>query len=236
MLQPLSVPLQAGIRFLPPPLPAALSAHFADRFPSTPLACGAGRTTGLPRSADVPEWIGRISTPVAQHLRRRSSRPPDLATYLLVQAVQQLALVLCDDAYDALPGLAIPLDPGSQPPLLLAVAVTAHALAALPREEATLSRRLLAGRIPLAEKRVLSTLSKCLSTATSATSCRTRTPKLSSGGLLGMIPGKPTKWPPSAAADCSSVVFDRCVSRMLTPLCSCFALNREAVSYAGRGG
>jgi len=133
MLQPLSVPLQNGIRFLPPPLPAALSAHFADRFPSTPLDYGAGRTTGLPRSADVPEWIGRISTPVARHLRRRSSGPPDLATYLLVQAVQQLALVLCDDAYDALPGLAIPLDPGSRPPLLLAVAVAAHALAALPR-------------------------------------------------------------------------------------------------------
>jgi len=98
-----------------------------------PIGYGTGRTTGLPRSADVPEWIGRISTPVARHLRRRSSGPPDLATYLLVQAVQQLALVLCDDAYDALPGLAIPLDPGSRPPLLLAVAVAAHALAALPR-------------------------------------------------------------------------------------------------------
>jgi hypothetical protein len=74
--------------------------------------------------------------------------PADLATYLLVQAIQQLALVLCDDAYDALPGLAIPLHPGSQLPLLLAVAVTACDLAALPRphvpwEEATLSRRLL---------------------------------------------------------------------------------------------
>jgi hypothetical protein len=78
-----------------------------------PIGHGAGETTGLPRSADVPEWLGRISTPVARHLRRRSSGPPDLATYLLVQAVQQLALVLGDDACDALPGLAIPLDPGS---------------------------------------------------------------------------------------------------------------------------
>ena len=60
-----------------------------------------------------PSGIGRISTPVARHLRRESSVLPDLATYLLVQAIQQLALVLCDDAYDALPGLAIPLDPGS---------------------------------------------------------------------------------------------------------------------------
>jgi len=117
-----------------------------------PTGCGAGETTGLPRSADVTEWIGRISTPVARHLRRRSSVPPDLATHLLVQACQQLTLVLCDDAYDALPGLAIPLDPGSRPPLLLAVAVAAHALAALPEahefisEEATLSRRSLSSR------------------------------------------------------------------------------------------
>ncbi len=80
-----------------------------------------------------PSGIGRISTPVARHLRRRSSVPADLATYLLVQAIQQLALVLGDDAYDALPGLAIPLHPGSQLPWLLAVAVTAHALAALHR-------------------------------------------------------------------------------------------------------
>jgi hypothetical protein len=152
MLQPLSAPLQHGIRFLPPPLPAAPSARLAVRFPSTPLVYGAGETTGLPRSADVPEWIGRICTPVARHLRRRSSGPPDLATYLLVQAVQQLALVLCDDAYDALPGLAIPLNPSPQPPLLLAVAVTARALAALPKEKDTLSWRLLAGRILLAEQ------------------------------------------------------------------------------------
>jgi hypothetical protein len=84
--------------------------------------------------------------------------PADLATYLLVQAIQQLALVLGDGACDTLPGLTIPLHPGSQPPMLLVVAVAACALAALPKEEATLSRRLLAGMIPLAEKRVLSTL------------------------------------------------------------------------------
>src|SRR4051794_1244855 len=41
--------------------------------------------------------LGRASPPVARHLRRRSSEPPDLATYLLVQAVQHLALGLCDD-------------------------------------------------------------------------------------------------------------------------------------------
>src|SRR5712671_4779685 len=36
-----------------------------------------------------------------------------------------------------------------------------------------------------------------------STPCR-RTPKLSSGGLLGMILGKPIKGPPSAAANCSA--------------------------------
>jgi len=41
--QPLSAPLQHGIRFLPPPLPAAPSAHLAGCFPSTPLDVGQGR-------------------------------------------------------------------------------------------------------------------------------------------------------------------------------------------------
>src|SRR5262249_48738036 len=114
--QPLSAPLQGGNRFLPPPLPAAPSARLAARFPSTPLVYGAGRTTGLPRWADVLDWLGRISTPVARRLRRGSPGAPDLATYLLAQAVGQLALVLCNDACDALPGLAMPLDPCSRPP------------------------------------------------------------------------------------------------------------------------
>src|SRR5262245_16741897 len=156
MLQPLSVPLQGGIRFLPRPLPAAPSARLAVRFPSTPLGYGAGRTTGLPRSADVPEWLGRISTPVARHLRRGSSGPPDLATYLLVQAVQQLALVLCNDACDALPGLAMPLDPGSRPPCCW------QSQLRLAPGRPSIRRRLRCpgayypGRIPLAEQRVLS--------------------------------------------------------------------------------
>jgi hypothetical protein len=49
--QPLSGPLQAGFRLLPPPLPAASS---------TPLAKAAfpdGETTGLPRSAAVTVWV-----------------------------------------------------------------------------------------------------------------------------------------------------------------------------------
>jgi len=145
--QPLAAPLQHGIRLLPPPLPAAPSAPLAVCFPSTPLVYGAGETTGLPRSADVPEWKGRISTPVARHLRRRSSVPPDLATYLLVQALQQLALVLGDDACDTLPGLAYALHPSSRPPTAgdrsYGSRLGCPPEARVPWEEATLSRRLL---------------------------------------------------------------------------------------------
>jgi hypothetical protein len=155
--QPLSAPLQHGICFLPPPLPAAPSARLAVRFPSTPLAYGAGRTTGLPRSADVPQWKGRICTPVARHLRRRSSGPADLATYLLVQANSSLRLFLCDGACDALPGLAIPLHPGSRPPCCWQSQL--RLAPGLP----SLRRRLRCpgafypGRILLAEQQVLST-------------------------------------------------------------------------------
>jgi hypothetical protein len=92
---------------------------------------------------------GRVTTPVARHLRRRSSEPADLATYLLVQASQpvrrsdsSLRLFYCDDALDASPGLTIPTRSWFPTTLLLAVAVTAHALAALRREEATFCREL----------------------------------------------------------------------------------------------
>ena len=60
--------------------------------------------------------LGRVSPPVARRLRWRSSEPPDLATYLLVQACQHLALVPYDDGYDASPELTLPHNPGSRPP------------------------------------------------------------------------------------------------------------------------
>jgi hypothetical protein len=41
--------------------------------------------------------LGRVSSPVVQHLRQRSSEPPDLTTCLLAQAYQHLWLVLSDD-------------------------------------------------------------------------------------------------------------------------------------------
>jgi len=89
--QPLSGPLQAGLRLLPPPLPAAASAPLA-RQPSR-----TGRRRAYHVAPLSPCGLGRASPPVVPQLRRRSSEPPDLTTYLLVQANQHLALVLCDD-------------------------------------------------------------------------------------------------------------------------------------------
>jgi hypothetical protein len=63
-----------------------------------------------------PRGLGPASTPVARQLRRGSSEPPDLATYLLVQAWQHLWLVLCDDACSGSPELTLPRPPGPQPP------------------------------------------------------------------------------------------------------------------------
>src|ERR1700688_4304433 len=92
---------------------------------------------------------GRISTPVVRHLRRRSSEPPVLPTCRLAQAVQQLALVLCDDADDASPELTLSTRSWFPTALLLAVAVTARAWAALRVEEATLCRELQTTRLPV---------------------------------------------------------------------------------------
>jgi hypothetical protein len=63
-----------------------------------------------------PRGLGPASTPVARHLRRGSSEPPDLATCLLAQACQHLWLVLGDDADGGSPGLTIPRTPGPRPP------------------------------------------------------------------------------------------------------------------------
>jgi hypothetical protein len=52
--QPLSGPLQAGVRLLPPPLPAASSASLTGRFPVLGSVRG---TTGLPRFVAVPVWV-----------------------------------------------------------------------------------------------------------------------------------------------------------------------------------
>jgi hypothetical protein len=50
------------------------------------------------RRCNRREGVGGVSPPVARRLRGRSSEPPSLATYLLVQACQPLWLVLSNTA------------------------------------------------------------------------------------------------------------------------------------------
>jgi hypothetical protein len=68
--------------------------------------------------------LGRVSRPVARHLRQRTAEPLHLATYLLVQASQQLQgpvqrdhtwLVEHHGLDDTSPGLTLPLLPCSRP-------------------------------------------------------------------------------------------------------------------------
>src|SRR3954469_20027763 len=73
--QLLSGPLQAGLRFLPRPLPAVPSAHLAAGLPARE---DDGLTTLHRRN---PRGLGPALTPVARHLRRGTLQPPDRATY-----------------------------------------------------------------------------------------------------------------------------------------------------------
>src|SRR5713226_7539701 len=59
--------------------------------------CHAGRLRAYHVPPLSPRGLGRASSPVVRQLRRRSSEPPDLTTYLLVQACQHLSLGLGDD-------------------------------------------------------------------------------------------------------------------------------------------
>jgi hypothetical protein len=148
------------------------------------FSCERPSLAGRRRAYHVPPLspcgLGRVSPPVARRLRWRSSEPPDLATYLLVQACQHLALVLCDDGYDPSPGLTLPHDPGSRAAAMLAVATWPHGCVAILADEATLFRRLRTscdarpGRILRVAPQVMSLSPKCI-TVTATTSCRTRT-------------------------------------------------------------
>jgi len=102
MSQPLSGPLQAGLCFLPLPLPAAPSAHLTMRFPLT----GGLRAyhVALRKHAWVRSRLyaggsttapGEFGAPGPGHVPFGPSQ-------------QHLGLVLCDDAYSGSPGLTLP--------------------------------------------------------------------------------------------------------------------------------
>jgi hypothetical protein len=137
-----------------------------------------------------PCGLGRASPPVVRRLRRRSSEPPDLTTYLLVQAIQHLALGLCDDVYQRFTYVDRTTQSWFPTPWMLGVA----ALASRPRlpsvqEEATLFRELRTPRFPVTRVPVgycgqhrRSCHSEESMTVTATASCRTRTTKLSRRG------------------------------------------------------
>jgi hypothetical protein len=124
-----------------------------------------GETTGLPRSAGATLCgLGRASPPVARHLRRRSSEPPDLATYLLVQAppeaaprrtrltpffrIQHLWLVLSNDVYQRFTSVNRTTLSWFPTALMLAVATSPHGCIAILTDEVTLSRELRTPVLP----------------------------------------------------------------------------------------
>jgi hypothetical protein len=142
---------------------------------------------GRRRAYHVPSrsrcGLGRASSPVVRQLRRRSSEPPDLTTYLLVQAYQHLALGLCDDVYrrftyvDQYHTILVP-----NPLVMLGVAaLTSRSQLPSMKEEATLFRELRTPRFPATHVPVgyygqyrRSCHSECM-TVTATTSCRTLT-------------------------------------------------------------
>jgi len=81
---------------------------------------------------------GRVSSPVARHLRGVSSEHPDLATYLLVQAYQHLTLVLYDGVYRHFTWVDLSTRSWLPTTVMLVVAVSAHALTTTLAGEATL--------------------------------------------------------------------------------------------------
>ena len=108
------------------------------------MVCEAGETTGLPRSADVPWWdrscLYAGGSPSAPQ-EFEACGPGHVPFW--PKRDSSLRLFSYDGAYDTSPGLTMPTTPWFPTTALLVVAVTARAWAALPREEATLSRGLL---------------------------------------------------------------------------------------------
>src|SRR5262249_24683819 len=116
-------------------------------------SCELPSLTGRRRVYHVPSrslcGLGRASPPVAQQLRRRSSEPPDLATYLVVQACQHLALGLCDDVYRRFACVDFPTPSWFPTAVMLAVATWPRGCIAILADEATLFRELRTSRLPM---------------------------------------------------------------------------------------
>ena len=142
MSQSLSAPLQAGLRFLPSPLPAASSVHLAVRLP---VWEGFGLTTlhhGNLRG------LGPASTPVADHLRRMSEEHPDLATHHFGPSLSAPLARLCLRRLRRFTWVGRTTRPWSPTAAVLAVAISARAPIATLAGEDTLSRGLRTPPLP----------------------------------------------------------------------------------------
>ena len=94
---PVSAPLQRGLRFLHPPLPAATSGRLAASLPAS------GRNDGLTEfHMNNTTGLGAACSPVVCATAPAHTSGTGPTTYLLVQACQLLALVGGDDVYQPL--------------------------------------------------------------------------------------------------------------------------------------
>src|SRR3954469_25439710 len=134
--QLLSGPLQAGLRFLPRPLPAAPSAHLTAGLPSRE---DDGLTTSHRRN---PRGLGPALTPVALPRRRGTLQPPDLATYHFGPSLSAPLACLCLRRLRRFTWVGRTTRPWSPTAVVLAVAISARAPIAPLAGEDTLSRGL----------------------------------------------------------------------------------------------
>ena len=155
-----------------------------------------GRTTGLPRSVDVPGWVGsplfaggatsapgELEAPGPDHVPFWPERDSIFRSFSVTTFIAA--------SHDVDPSTRS----WSPTALMLAVATSARAPVAIRKDEDTLSRRLGTPPLPEAHSPVgyCWQNSRCcrplrgLSTATSTTSCRTLTPKISGPPQAGPL-------------------------------------------------
>jgi hypothetical protein len=119
MFQPLSGPLQSGIRFFQPPIPAQPTAFLTVRLPEPDRAPAAIRAYHVPHALhDRVRACLFAGGPMATCPVQESGQP---TTYLLVSAIQQLGHLRNYDVYQQFTFVAHIGQPRISTPLLLGV-------------------------------------------------------------------------------------------------------------------
>jgi hypothetical protein len=150
MTQPLSDPLQTGLRFFHHPLPAGPSVHLAVCFPWLDLLfgpspfglCVPGRPSGFPRSVQVPAWVrfrlsaGGSTSAIGD---RTAPIPAPLPFWPKpvspCGACQHLWLVFNDDVYQRFTYVNHTTQSELPTTLMLAVATSPRGFVAIPRDD-----------------------------------------------------------------------------------------------------